>query len=99
MFGRKINIVGWNDIADITKRMDFIQRRIDNLIEHYCDECGCHLHPQYVNKVEVQKFFDFRTKEYCGRCKPPYDRIVGGRYFKDNVECDEKGKLKTPQSK
>ncbi len=31
---------------------------------------------------------------YCLIHKPPYDRVIGDKYYKDNVEVDNKGKVK-----
>jgi hypothetical protein len=30
---------------------------------------------------------------YCRTHKPPYDRVEDGKYYKDNVEVDNKGRL------
>ncbi len=42
---------------------------------------------------------DLDKEYYCLIHKPPYDRVVGDKYYKDNVEVDEKGQLLNKKKK
>ena len=73
-----------------------------------CFDCGCMIADRLEKTVRTVYFDGFSTqplKPYCGRCKPPYDKVVEGidsqKYYRtippSTVEVTEDGKEVKPK--
>ena len=80
-----------------------IREEVDRRMDKYevCEKCGGLFKETAMKKVIGYNHIipiSPRRNYYCKKCAPPYDSIErylnGTLYYKNNVEVDEKGKIK-----
>jgi len=78
------------------KKINNVEKELKERSEKFveCKRCGCLIRKDTAKKVE--NLDSITVNYYCSKCKPPYDEVCYGRYFKKiaetEIEVDEKGK-------
>ncbi len=90
---------------DLANRVKELEEKMSKPTETTeCEVCGCLIKKEDRFAVEMDEIIggyiwmpsDGKKKEYyCLAHKPPYNRIEDGKYYKDNVEVDKKGRVKS----
>jgi hypothetical protein len=87
----------------VIDRISEIEEELGKYTE--CKTCGCLIKKDdkfAVKEFRGREFCLYYGKfhdewegvsYYCLTHKPPYDKMIDGKYYKDNVEVDDKGRI------